>query len=280
MKLSELLSIKLEPLTPPSFKTHLNYVKCLNQLSNNLTIDINFSINSKNYKKGIIDKKVNLIKTIKKSFDEEYTHVIKNKEYAEVCCTWIAVKSYYLIFNLSLVLCSLVNCDHRNLLTTHKEIMANVKNLIKSKKLLFNQDKFNEDYPLEKIWNFKLNPKETLKNDLDIDKRFLSLLKKIAKYKLLNFSWEKKIENFKKKKDREERDKFIKNESVMAYEFFYWYRIKANYRDLEFLNQEIGVSDFYSFYENYYKLTNIFYNAFTNLINKIAKERIGNILIK
>ena len=91
---------------------------------------------------------------------------------------------------------------------------------------------------------------------------------------------EERIEDFKKKLSKQKRDKFFELESVLAYEFFYWYRIKANYRDLEFLNQEIGVSDFYSFYKNYYELTNSFYNAFVNLINKLAKERIGDILIK
>ena len=62
-------------------------------------------------------------------------------------------------------------------------------------------------------------------------------------------------------------------------EFFYWYRIKANYRDLEFLNKDISGYKFSEFYRNYFELTLTFFNTFKNLINALAKIRLGKIIL-
>lgn len=75
------------------------------------------------------------------------------------------------------------------------------------------------------------------------------------------------------------KENFLDNKEISLFEFFYWYRIKTNYRDLAFLDQELYEEDIVKFYENYYLLTINFYNAFKKLINNLSKKRFGRDII-
>jgi len=95
---------------PPDFMTHLNYVVCMNDISGGLNAGCKLNIKNKIKKEGkILQKKLNLIKLIKRNLNEEYKTVKQDQAFAEVCVPWIAVKAYYLIFNLLLILDYLVS---------------------------------------------------------------------------------------------------------------------------------------------------------------------------
>ena len=273
MKLKEMI---FKSFPPPDFRTHMNYVSCLNKISKDLSISLLLNIKTKSdYDSKKLKKKLDLIKLIKKSLDEEYKFTIKNEEFAEIGSTWIAVKSYYLIFNMCLIVCFLINDEEKNLNLGHKNVLNNIKKLIKEKKIIFNKKEFNEFHICKEALKFRLSKNESLRLDLEDNKRISSILKKIAEYKLENFKREENIENFRFKINQNKRNDFIKKEETNLYEFFYCYRIKANYRDLDFLNQEIHQENFFDFYKNYYELTMNFYEAFKGLINNISKIRLG-----
>ncbi len=271
---------QIEPLTPPSFKTHLNYISSLNSLSKDLELEFSLKIKKKIKKSKSLDKKINLIKLIKKSLDEEYRMAKNNKEFAMVCNTWISVKSYYLIFNLTIILYYLINPNNGSLNISHKSLLKNIKELVQSNKLTFSKNDLNKAYSCEEALNFKIESGENLKKGMSMDRAMHSLLKKLVNYKLISFKRDENIQNFKKKINQRKRNIFIKEETINLFEFFYWYRIKANYRDLEFLNQSISSDDFFKFYKEYFELTLTFYNAFKNVINKIGRIRIGEVLIR
>ncbi len=107
----------------------------------------------------------------------------------------------------------------------------------------------------------------------------MQILKKLADYQLEEFKRIKDIRNFRSKKNRQIRQDFLATNTVNIFEFFYWYRIKANYRDLEFLNQEISDEEFSDFYQNYYQLAVSFYKCFRELINELSQKRFGRLLI-
>jgi len=275
--------VKLEntgwTISPPSFRTHLNYVSCMNRISKGIKIKVNLKVKNKIKKNENLSKKLNLIKLIKKSLEEEYKIVSENEEFAEVCNTWIAVKSYYLIFNLCLILCYLINTGN-SLDFSHKHVLNKIKNLIKSNKITFNKGEFNKLYPCKNALEFKIERGEALKKDIDDNRRIKSIVKKLANYKLIDFKRSKEIPNFRKKINRKKRDDFIKEKTINLFEFFYWYRIKANYRDLEFLNAEVSERDFFNFYESYVKLTTNFYFAFKKAINDLSEKRLEEQIIK
>lgn len=282
MKLNDFDWLKSEvgPFIPLDFMTHLNYVSCMKDLSEGLAIELKFNIDSKSsFLRNSLSKKISLIKLIKESLDEEHKKALEEKDFAKVCSMWISVKSYYLIFNLLLVLCALVNNDKENLDYAHSKVISNFRTMIKNKKLVFNKEYFNLVVFCSDALCFKSKSGDTLRADVDNKLRVNSVLKKLCKYKFEDFCRYKNIKNFRKKINKKIRQDFFNNNEISLFEFFYWYRIKTNYRDLAFLDQEINKEYVAKFYENYYLLTINFYDALKILINEVSKKRLGELII-
>jgi hypothetical protein len=273
--------IKVLPTMPFDFMTHLNYISCMKELSKGLELNLNIKIDSKSsFKVNSLKKKIRLICLIKESLDEEYKKAEKEKDFARVCSMWISVKSYYLIFNMLLIIHVLINSDETNLNYTHSETINKFRNLLKSKKLEFNKEEFNIVSSCGGAFLFRSESGDTLKKEVLPELRARSVLKKLCKYKLEDFCRYKGIKNFKKKKARLMRDSFLRDSEISLFEFFYWYRIKTNYRDLAFLDQKVFEGDVAKFYENYYILTINFYDCLRKLINELSKSRLGEDIIK
>lgn len=273
--------IEVIPSTPPKLRTHLNYVIFMKEFSDKLEIKLNFNINSKSkFKKTFLSKKLKLIRIIKENLDDEYKKAIQEKEFAKICSLWIPVKSYYLIFNQLLVLCALINDEEGNLDYSHKRVIANFSKMLKENKISFNKTGFNQVYTCKEINNFKTKIGDNLrKKDVEEELRIRGILKKLCSYKFESYCRENGVKDRKKKKDREKCVLFFDNYEISLFEFFYWYRIKANYKDLSFLDQNVHSGDITQFYENYYLLTINFYNSLKNLINEVSQRRVGEKII-
>lgn len=258
---------------PPDFITHLNYVPCLNEISEGLSVKCKLRLKNKFEKSNYLAKKVTLIELTHKSLNEEHKTILKNPDYAEVCVPWIAVKAYYLLFNLFLIKKYLLSGRDSSFNSSHEGILKDLKRFIREKQLCFNKDLFNCVYKTSHIFNFNFESGYNIKlSDVELEDRFYQVLKKLSNYKLEEFKRKKVIKNF-RKKEPEARDNFIKDSDINICEFFYWYRIKSNYRDLEFLDKDISSEQFSSFYENYFSLTKNFYDAFKDLINDLSQKR-------
>jgi len=280
MDLSKWIEIKDEEYErehPPDFMTHFNYVDCLNTISTRLNTECKLDIKNKIEKESkFLKKKLTLIKLIKRNLDEEYKTIEQNSEFAEVCVPWVAVKAYYLIFNLLLILDYLVSSQESSFNSTHDELLKKFKTRLEQKEIVFNKKIFNTNFQCSKIVNLKVKSGANLKIvGVNLGERVLQILKKLISYKIENFQRKERIKNFRSKKDREKKNQFLENNTVNICEFFYWYRIKSNYRDLEFLDKDISEKQFSEFYKNYYDLTNKFYTDLRNPINDLSKKRLS-----
>jgi len=265
----------------PVFMTHLNYVKCFKVLSENLNVEANRFDKSKNKETKKLTNKIILIRLIKKSLDEEYKECQENKDFAEVTSIWVPVKAYYLIFNMFLVLYHLISPqNNKDFNISHKGLIKRIKELIRKSELIFDKPHFNHLYTYEEVKDVKFEKGENLKKEQNIEKLTKCLIKKLFEYKLEEFKRENKIKNLRRKKDRKEVNNYLSIEFINLVEFFYWYRIKANYRDLNFLKEDVGPNQFYSYFENYYLATINFYEALKKLINELSQKRFGKGLIK
>lgn len=274
------LEITVAPSTPPDFRTHSNYVSFMKELSEELKITLNFSIDSRaTFKKILLNKKLGLIKIIKENLDDEHKKSLQDRDFGKICSIWIPVKSYYLVFNLLLVLCSLINDDYRNLNYSHKDSIVNSRKLIKDGKISFNKHGFNRVFTCLEAESFKAKMGDNLRYGVEEESRIREIIKKICRYKFESYCRDEKVEEFRTKKNRIKRDEFFRKNEISLFEFFYWYRIKTNYRDLSFLDQDILSSEIVDFYENYYSLTINFYNALKDLINESSKKRFGEKII-
>jgi len=157
---------------------------------------------------------------------------------------------------------------------THNENRRWLKKAISESKLIFNSHVFNKILSSSKVTARKFHAGENLKiSNVEIVPRIIQVLKKMVDYQIQQLVYDKKIKNFRTNESKKIKADFLEKESVSLCEFFYWYRIKANYRDLEFLNHEIPTSSYVEYYGKYYNLTMNFYNALKDQINVLSKIR-------
>lgn len=267
-------------LQPPDFQTHLNYIQCLESMSEGLSVSCN--ITSKNIigESKNLKNKLTLVKLTYKSLKYEMTIIDSNNEFAEVCVPWVAVKTYYMLFNMMLILVYLTCGREDTFNLTHDKTINIIKGHIKNNNLRFSNNDFNINYNCAKVHNFKFTAGYNVKySGYEISTRYAQLMKKLCKYKIESYKRSQRIKDFKKKTNRAGLKVYLENNDINVIDFFYLYRLKANYRDLEFLDKEINAIQYREFYKSYYNLTIAFYNAFKHCINDMSIKRLGKRII-
>jgi len=259
----------------PEFRTHYNYIHFLNGLSNGLSISENYNLTKtkEEFSKELM-KKVRLIKTFKKSIDNEYGGIKEFHELSIINNTWIATKSYYLLFHMWGVVNYLIHYgNNNNLNKSHQAINNFIKEVILNKNILFSKEEFNEIYSYKQIGFMRCTQGENLRENYDKEKIKCFILKRIANSKIIDLKFNKKIDSFRKNKNKKIRNNFESSEKNILTDFFYMYRIKSHYRDLDFLGKSDNIELHFKYYTNYYELTYNFFNALKDLIDYLSEKR-------
>jgi len=253
----------------PELKTHTNYVNLLKDLSEGLKLNYNPSIKSKINGLDLKDR-IGLIKITNRYLDYEKELVEENSQFAQLASSWIAVKAYYLIYHLLTILNYLITADKNALNISHNVMHRWLIASIESKYLEFSEKSFNRVYLSDEVNTWRFQPGENLKTtNQNIEVRKNQLIKKIYKYKQEEYKRKEKIKRFTQRRKK----LFEKVTKCALVETFYWYRIKSNYRDIEFLDVDISPIEFYNFYSAYYSLVKNFASCLSNTINTISEQR-------
>jgi hypothetical protein len=270
------ISVKT-PITDGEFRTHLNYLKCIRHLSLNLTLKTNnISPLSNKPVTSVAKKKATLIKLTKENIDAEMNQINDFIEYSQICISWIPVKSYYLFFNELILLLYLITDDDKWLLEDHKKIHMKLKELIRNKNINFSSTDFNTIYIPSRILEWKIQSgNNVIRNNLNYQSLERQLIKKMFAYCKEDYKRSKSIKSL----SGNNKSKFLNSTVINLCEFFYWYRLKANYRDMEFVNSNVDLIDFKSFYSEYYNLSINFYSCMKSEINKLSQLRYQKDLI-
>ncbi len=267
--------------SPPDFLTHLNYVEFMRLITNELTVGIKAHMSTPFLKKEpLVDKKINLIKLTLDNIEQEFQVIQREPEFAQVCVSWISVKSYYLIFNALIVLRYLRSGDKDSFYCSHTKLINELISELERGDLYFGAKGMNKIFDYPTLVSRKIKAGANIKTaSINLGERYIQILKKIAQYKEQNFRYKKGIISARTKQNREAVNTFRSKMKINLFEFLYWYRIKANYRDMEFLNKNIPTDKFKEFYDEYYYLTQNIYLAFKKLINDTAMVRFHKPLI-
>jgi hypothetical protein len=204
------------------------------------------------------------------NIDSEMDQINKFRDYAQICSSWIPVKSYYLFFNLLMVLEWLIDDNLDWLSGTHEEVNRQLKELIRGGVLSFSEPAFNAIIPAGRVATWKIpSGSNIVIGNPDLKTRQRQVIKKILEYKKDEFKRRNDIKRLVGLK----KSYFISRTDLNLWEFLYWYRIKANYRDMEFLESGVNISDFFYYYLNYHTLSCNFYKSFTSEINRLSNTK-------
>jgi len=251
------------------FETHLNYIKCLERLLAGAVITVSQS--------GTNQKKEVEIKKFRKLADVTFRSIKKDIElaredaaFASIAAPWFPVKCYYALYYLESVLCHLVDGSTEGFgKGGHAGIRKRIAALVSSKNIVL-PTSLNRAIPLSEIETYHnispgMNTRSTFwKEDLCIE----SLSKKLLEYKLADAKIVEKW-NLHTEQGRQNKRNYISSKTLMLLDFFLWYRLKANYKDIDYIDFEKGVTEAEAleYLESYYKAFSHYYDALFKQIN-------------
>lgn len=250
----------LIPATPldsalASFRTHLNYARRMNHLLSGVGISLNRTGNPRIYEAGV-DRFQRLHNVTNRSIEMDMELARENHTFAVVAAPWFAVKCYYALYYLETILVHkmdgiLVGFSKGG----HKGVRRKMADHLQQGTIVFSLPQLSRVQNLAEIGAAPpIGQGQNARADFwEEDVCTDSMLKKLAEYKLHDTKNDKGW-NFHRPIHRAERDEFITRERITATDFFYWYRIKANYRDLDYIDFENGLSaeDVIAYMEAYY----------------------------
>ena len=265
----------------PRFRTHYNYSDFMRKKSEGLEFSFIRKIKGVSFEfKEECNKKIRLIKCFKKSLDNEHASIQGCEEFAQFNNTWIATKGYYLLFHSWCVLFSIINDNKQFLNHGHLGIINLIKKAIEEGNLNLNKIEFKNLHSYSSLGLKKGKPGKHLCEDYDEQEILNFLIRKIAEYKLEDFKRREGMKSFMGKTNIGKRDKFKSSEKISLIEFFYMYRIKTDYKDIDYLEESDYVPLHKAYYENYYNLTCNFFEALKKIINDLSMRRYNVKILK
>lgn len=254
------------------FITHSNYLHYIREISENLNFSCTLDSSNAVQLDYKFTQKIKLIHLTLENLHQEYSNIQKYHEYSVVCTSWIPVKSYYLIFNLTILLEYLISSKNNCLSFMHNEAIRQFKKLISDNTFKFSRVEFNKIYFPSQIKTWKIPVWQNIRSaNVTNETRNRQIIKKLYEYAKEDYKRKRQIDVLSGKS----KEKFEKTTSINLYEFFYWYRIKANYRDMEFVDEGVSIENFFNFYSDYYYLTLNFYNSFKDCLNYLTSIKLG-----
>ena len=259
--------------TKASFRTHLNYIKCIEKLLS----QSNFyaSRNGTPIRKDSEIKRFQKLYSVTlKSIKKDVELSKEDSEFAVIIAPWFPVKCYYAIYYLESVLLHLIDgCTYGFSKGGHTGVRKKIYSLI-NLHIFFQQNDLDTIYNLGQVQSVKaIDCGTNARTDYWKKQECTqSVAKILMRYKLYDTKTGRKW-NLHTKKHRIEKQQFLLTERIVLIDFFYWYRIKANYRDLDYIDFENGISssEVLEYVETYYSAFDIYRLGLVKQINLLLK---------
>ena len=255
------------------FRTHQNYLEFLSTVSDHLNCNLNKTYRRPYSPSRALNNKLGLTNLTLESIEMEVNMAHTNSAYAKLLSIWLPVKGYYVIYHL---MCLIQYLDSGNLIYLNASHIGSIKaitQLIKNGEISFNQPYFNwmeSGISLKKISiPSGANLSNLTKNH---DQRCIQILKIIHRYKTEDLRRNCRGGAIRTRIDREKRANLDRN-LINIFELFYWYRIRANYKDLDIIEENLMDSFYVNYVDSYYSFLNNYVNSLKGLINAQATQR-------
>jgi hypothetical protein len=192
-------------------------------------------------------------------------------EYARACSAWVAIKGYYLLFYLETIIHALIAADNTHLKASHDMTRKFMRNICGSSALSANFTSLTTVLNHGECVTTGITGGANLIGKLDDDIRYRQIMKKLKEYSKEEF----------KRKNNMQRLAGVKadafnQQKICLLDFFYWYRIKSNYRDLEFIvGESTSSKDLLDYYRMYNGTVSNIASAYEKVINELFQKRTG-----
>ena len=218
-----------------------------------------------------LDTKKNLIELTKKSLNDEARIVSIDKEYSYASTSWLPIKSYYLLFNLMLTIDYLITLDRNSFRIGHKKCVDNFTRRLSSGEISFDKRELNTIYD-RSIFSYCEPSGANLRQSLMSTQHTNLAMKKIANYKLEEWKRLRGIQNFRSTINRRARATYLQSFQLSIFEFPYYMRLRANYRDFAFIDG-VTFDNTANYFNDYMGFCVSFYIALNSLRKQLIRAR-------
>ena len=266
----------MPPLTSStaSFRTHLNYIKCLERLLSSCALTVS-PRGTFTRQDSEVRRFVRLYKLTVRSIEKDYELAREDPAIAVILAPWFPVKCYYALYYLESILLHLTDGGmHGYGKGGHSDVRKMMGNHVTCGAVTFSSSEINTVYVLEQIGSLPttVSGGTTTLSYWASEQCVHSIAKKLLEYKLHNAKttsgWD-----FRTNVGRNARDQYLRTKKLMLLDFFYWYRIKANYRDLDYIDFENGISDqeIFEYLESYFEAFKAYSNLLGSEVNRLLR---------
>lgn len=217
------------------YKTHLNYIKCIEAQFAAISLSTSLAPTAGLPTSGI-DRFQKLADLTKQSIDNEISACSIAHEYAQIIVTWLPVKCYYRLYYLESVLVYLLNGNQTGFTRGgHKGVRKAISNLINANQLIFSNVEVSTQTTIMMIRAHRIASGANLSATYYTSPDCInSVRKKISEYQEHDWKEGRGIRAYITAASRASRDNFYATNTLNLTDFFYWMRIKVNYKDLDF----------------------------------------------
>lgn len=245
-----------------TFKTHLNYIKCMSRLTDSIVISMP-SLSSARLDSRPLTKFDTLARITANSIQGEKDACDSERAYAQVASPWIPVKCYYQLYYLESTFLylfdgSLVGFGHGG----HSRVKQAIVRHLQNGTISLSGTHATE---LSTIVNWHTANSYRTTSGANIAEGYHgtaecveSLRKKVSEYIEIDWKQNERIVNYRTAAARAKKVSLLHPKEFCLLDYFYWMRIKANYRDVDFLDfdNHVNEEDAYEYLTYYVQATN------------------------
>lgn len=264
------------PSVQSMFTTHSNYVRCLSSHVSGLAITTTLNP-TRPLSPSKLEKFYKLSEITHTSIRDEVEACFNLMEYTQVVAPWIPVKCYYRLYYLEAMMLYLLNGSEIGFSHGgHSGVRKGIKSLVNNGQLTFSNPAFSQKEKVgDAIAHTIISGSNLSPTFYQTDDCTKSLRKKIAQYAEHDFKEKERIKDYRSKGNRDKRNQFYTSHYVNMTDFFYWMRIKANYKDIDYLDftNEISANDAYTYVMRYASAQESYAYALKIFINSLKSSR-------
>ena len=243
-----------------SYDTHHNYIRCLCRLVHGTILNATQTLNKAPI--PLIDTKNNLVALTKRSLRDEFDIVQIDNDYSYASTSWLPVKSYYLVFNTLLSIEYTYKIQSNNFIMSHTGCIEEFSRKLRDGEIVFSQPILNQVFD-QSILSYKTTTGANLSGRTPEDEMYKLAIRKIAKYKVDDFKRSGRL-NLKRKAHKIQLHAYLETFKVSIFDFPYFMRIRANYRDFAFI-EGISATETANYFNTYYNFTQEFVRSLEGL---------------
>jgi hypothetical protein len=262
--------------TESTYRTHYNYVRCIANQYNGLVLSTTLNpVAALPLLK--VERFEKLAMLTSKGINSELDACKLDHDYAQVVAAWFPVKCYYRLYYLESVLVYLLNGNSTGFSHGgHTKVRKAISSLINNRELIFSNFELSIQSTISMIQSHiipsgsNLSPMYYANPDC-----IRSVRKKVSEYVEYHWKTGKGIKKYSTNTNRLSRDNFRSTNTVNLTDYFYWMRIKVNYRDVDFLDfsKAITSDDAYNYIRQFAAAHESYAHAIEGLITDLKKSR-------